>query len=70
MHSRRIVIILMALGGLSPLLPLGGCGDDSKTSGTQVQMSPAAKADIDDMKAVMKERRAEKKAAAAAKRKR
>jgi hypothetical protein len=67
MHSRRIAIILMSLCGLGCFALFGGCGDDSKTSGTQVQMSPAVKAEINDMKSAQKEIMAERKAAAAKK---
>jgi hypothetical protein len=38
-----------------------GCGDDSKTTGTQLQMSPEVKAELEDMKSVMKEDRAARK---------
>jgi len=47
-------------------LAQAGCGDDSKTSGTQLQMSPQAKAQIQDMRDMYKEnkgmRREESKA--------
>jgi hypothetical protein len=66
MDSRRIVITVVAFGGLGfcciPLL--SGCSDDSKTTGTQVQMSPAVKAEIEDMKSTQKELMAERRAAA------
>jgi hypothetical protein len=57
---------LVAFGGLgiACLAFSGGCGDDSKTTGTQVQMSPAVKAEIVDMKSAQKELRAERKAGA------
>ena len=69
MQSRRIVIGLMLTGGLCGLCLLTGCGDDSKTSGSQVQMSPEVKAEINDMRSAQKEALAERKAAAAQKRK-
>ena len=43
-----------------------GCGDESKTTGTQVQISPEVKAELDDMKSVQQEIRAERKAERAA----
>ncbi len=63
MHTRRSFISLMSAGGLGFLFPLTGC-DDSKTSGTQVQLSPEVKAEINDMKSAQKELRDERKAAA------
>jgi hypothetical protein len=61
-HPRRIVIIfigtaVLALGSLSLM---SGC-DNSKTSGTQVQMGPEMKAAIKDMREAQKEVRAERK---------
>lgn len=35
-----------------------GCGDDSKTTGTRLEMSPEAKAEIEDMRSIMREERA------------
>ncbi len=67
MHLRRIAIILMSLCGFGCLFLLAGCSDDSKTTGTQLQMSPAVKAEINDMKSAQKEIMAERRAAAAAK---
>ncbi len=63
MHTRRSFNSLMSAAGLGCLLPLTGC-DDSKTSGTQVQLSPEVKADINDMKSAQKELRDERNAAA------
>jgi hypothetical protein len=40
-----------------------GCGDDSKTTGTQVELSPEAKAQIKDMRDMYKENKGMKKAA-------
>ena len=40
---------------------LGGCGDESKTTGTQLQISPEVKAEMNDMGAAQKEARAERK---------
>jgi hypothetical protein len=62
MYSRRFFVTLVpSLGlGLVCLCLSGGC-DDSKTTGTQLQMSPEVKAEINDMKAAMKEQRAERK---------
>jgi hypothetical protein len=70
MNSRRIGIILISSCGFGCLCLLAGCGDDSKTSGTQVQMSPEVKAEINDMKSAQKEIMADRKAAAASKGKR
>jgi hypothetical protein len=47
--------------GLGCLFLLIGCSDDSKTTGTHVEMSPEVKAEMDDMKSVMKEERAARK---------
>jgi hypothetical protein len=60
----------MSLCGQGCLFLFAGCGDESKTSGTQVQMSPAVKAEINDMKSAQKEIMADRKAAAARKGKR
>lgn len=56
--------------GLGCLFLLGGCGDESKTSGTQVQISPEVKAELDDMKSVQKDERAARKQERAAQKKR
>ncbi len=63
MHPRRILIILSATVGLGLgcLALLSGCGDDSKTTGTQVQISPETKAAIKDMRTAQKEVQAERK---------
>jgi hypothetical protein len=63
LHARRIVISVIASGGLGLgcLSLLGGCGDDSKTTGTQLEMSPEVKAELDDMRSAQKEVRAERK---------
>ena len=64
MYTRRSLATLAASFGLG-LICLGlsgGCGDDSKTTGTQLQISPEVKAEIDDMKSEQKELRAERKA--------
>jgi hypothetical protein len=70
MQARRNVIIPVSLCLFGCFFLLAGCGDDSKTSGTQLQMSPAVKAEINDMKSAQKEIMAERKAAAARKGKR
>jgi hypothetical protein len=67
MQSGRIAIILMSLGAFGCFFLLAGCGDDSKTSGTQLQISPAVKAEINDMKSAQKEIMAERRAKAAKK---
>jgi hypothetical protein len=63
MHARRFFAALAASfgPGLLCLCLSGGCGDDSKTTGTQIQISPEVKADLDEMKAAQKEVRAERK---------
>jgi hypothetical protein len=63
LNPRRFVIIVIASGGfgLGCLFLFGGCGDDSKTTGTQVEISPAVKAELDDMKSAQQEVRAERK---------
>ena len=63
MHPRRILIIFIpTVGlGLGCLSLLSGCGDDSKTTGTQVQLSPKDKAEIEAMRGTMKGQRAELK---------
>jgi len=63
LHLRRIVIIVIASGGLGLgcLSLLSGCADESKTTGTQLQMSPEVKAEIEDMRSAQKEVQAERK---------
>ena len=71
MRPRRIVVIAIMSGGfaLGCLSLLGGCSDESRTTGTQLQISPAVKAELDDMKSAQKELRAERKQERAAARK-
>jgi hypothetical protein len=62
-RPRRFIITIL-FGGLAfgSFFAIGGCGDDeSKTTGTQLQISPAVKEELDDMKSVQKEQRAERK---------
>jgi len=63
LQPRRIAIIVIASGGLGLgcLCLLGGCGDESKTSGTQVQISPADKAIDESVRGEMKKQRGETK---------
>ena len=61
MPPRRILILFVATVGLGCLSLLGGCGDDSKTTGTQVQLSAKDKAEIEGMRGTMKEQRADLK---------
>ena len=65
MHPRRFVIIVFVIAswslGLGGLSLLGGCGDDSRTTGTQLQISPEVKAEMDDMASAQKDVRAERK---------
>ena len=72
MHSRRNVIISITICGLGLgcLSLLNGCGDESRTTGTQVQMSPEVKAELEDMKSVQKDERAARKAERATQKKR
>jgi hypothetical protein len=71
LRPRRTLITLIASCplGLGCLLLLGGCGGDSKTTGSQLQISPEVKAELDDMKSVQKEERAARKAERAGQRK-
>jgi len=64
LQPRRIAIIIVASGGLGfgCLSLLGGCGDDSRTTGTQVQLTPEDKDLLKDMRGVMKDQRAAQKA--------
>ena len=62
--SRRSTVFTVAAAlaiGLVSLFLLGGCGDESKTTGTQLQISPEVKAEMNDMGAAQKEVRAERK---------
>jgi hypothetical protein len=63
LHPRRIVIIVIVHCGLGLgcLSLLAGCGDESKTTGTQLQISPEVKAEMDDMKSAQKAVREERK---------
>jgi len=56
MPTRRIgraLLILVPLASCSPLI-LAGCGDDTRTTGTQVKISEEAKAQINDMREMYK----------------
>ncbi|MHC5537894.1 hypothetical protein ACYOEI_06650 [Singulisphaera rosea] len=62
MHSRRKMAFLVTAGGiLLGSLSLPGCGDDSKTTGTQLQLTAKDKAQIEGMRAAMKAQRATQK---------
>jgi hypothetical protein len=63
LHPRRIITIVIASGGLGLgcLSLLGGCSDESKTTGTQLQLTPKDKAEIEEMRGAMKGQRAELK---------
>jgi hypothetical protein len=62
LRSSRLVTVVASCGlCLVSLSLLGGCGDDSKTTGTQLQMSPEVKAELEDMRSVQKEERAARK---------
>jgi hypothetical protein len=61
LRPRRLVTIVTFAGiGLGCFLQLG-CGDDSKTTGTQVQLTEKDKAEIEGMRAAMKAQRAVQK---------
>lgn len=63
MRVRRFPVTLPALLALAIIAPLfqAGCGDDSKTTGSQLQLSEEAKAQIIDMKDIYKENEADRK---------
>ena len=65
---RRFVFTILLSGlALGSFFAIGGCGgDESRTTGTQLQISPEVKAELDDMKSAQKEERAERKADRAA----
>jgi hypothetical protein len=52
---------VVASGGLGGLFLAGGCGDESRTTGTQLQMSDEAKAQIKDMRDMYKQEKGSKK---------
>jgi hypothetical protein len=54
LRLRRIVIIIVAFAGFGCFTLLGGCADETKTTGTQLEFSPEVKAQIDDMRGAMK----------------
>jgi hypothetical protein len=68
LDRRFIVITVLASFGLAlgSVLLSSGCSDESKTTGTQVQISPEVKEQLDDMRSAQKEVRAERKAERAA----
>jgi hypothetical protein len=61
LRLKRIVTIVIAFGGLGCLSLFGGCADETKTTGTQLEWSPEVKADMDSMRGAMKERKKELK---------
>jgi hypothetical protein len=63
LHPRRKFIIVIASCGLGVgcLSLLGGCADESKTTGTMLEMSPEVKAELDNMRSAQQEVRAERK---------
>lgn len=66
MQLRRIGTIVVACGGLglAGLSLLVGCGaDETKTSGTQVQLTPEDQEFIKGMRGTMKQQRAESRKA-------
>jgi hypothetical protein len=61
-RPRRFIITVFFGGlGLGSFFVFGGCSDESRTTGTQLQISPEVKEEIDDMKSAQKEQRAERK---------
>jgi hypothetical protein len=54
------VAAVLATGFVS-LSMLGGCGDESKTTGTRLEVSPEVKAQLDDIRSAQKDVRAERK---------
>jgi len=71
LHPRRILIVTISscVLGIGSLCLLGGCNDEYRTTGTQVQLTPEDKAEIEGMRAAMKQRRAEEKQEQAEKKK-
>lgn len=62
MRSRRMIAFIVTAGGLGlGSLSLPGCGDDSKTTGTQLQLTAKDRAQIEGMRAAMKAQRASQK---------
>ncbi len=62
MHPRRLITIVIVSGGLGlGCLFVPGCNDESKTTGTQLQLSPKDKAEIEGMRGAMKGQKAELK---------
>jgi hypothetical protein len=63
LHPRRIVTTLVASGGfaLACLSLLGGCADETKTTGTQLQLSEKDKDIMEGARAAMKGQRAARK---------
>jgi hypothetical protein len=59
---RRALPGLFITAVLVPFLS-AGCGDDSRTTGSHVQFSEEAKAQIQDMKDIYKENKESRKAA-------
>jgi len=59
MHWKRLITIVIATGGigLGCLLQLGCGADETKTTGTQLQLTPKDKADIEEMRGAMKGQR-------------
>jgi hypothetical protein len=57
MHPKRFITTIIISGGLGLVgFFASGCGDDSKTTGTQLQLTPKDKADIEGMRGAMKGR--------------
>jgi len=71
LQPRRIATIIIVSGGLGLgcLCMLGGCADETRTTGTQLQISPERKAMFGDMQKEMKKEKAELKSDRAARKK-
>jgi hypothetical protein len=62
MHPRRLIAIVIISSGLGLVgFFASGCGDESKTTGTQLQLTPKDKAEIEGMRNAMKGQRISEK---------
>jgi hypothetical protein len=61
MHARRFVTLFASAGFGVGCLFVAGCADETKTTGTQVQLTEKDKADIEAMRGAMKGRRTAEK---------
>lgn len=65
MHSQRIATSLFAFPALvcTSAMLMSGCGDSSRTTGTQLKISEEAKSQIVDMREMYKQEKGQKKEA-------